>query len=72
MTRRYDRCRIRTSGYRYDHWLDRFHPSDVPKRTWLSFHVEHFDTVEIDDSSYQLPEASTSTPASTTTRGDTR
>jgi uncharacterized protein YecE (DUF72 family) len=51
--------RIGTSGYQYDHWSGVFYPSDLPKNEWFPFFARHFDTVEINNTFYHLPQAST-------------
>lgn len=47
--------RIGTSGWNYKHWFDRFYPKGLRQQDLLSFYAEHFDTVEINNSFYQLP-----------------
>ncbi len=37
---------IGTSGWRYDHWRDRFYPAKLAKTAWLEFYARHFNTVE--------------------------
>ncbi len=51
--------RIGTSGWSYDHWRGAFYPPEVPKRRWLSFYAERFDTVEINATFYRLPTGGT-------------
>lgn len=51
--------RIGTSGYQYDHWKNVFYPSDIPKKQWFDYYTQHFDTVEINNTFYHLPQAST-------------
>lgn len=53
------KLRIGTSGYQYDHWKDVLYPPDLPKGDWLGHFAECFDTVEINNTFYNLPEAST-------------
>jgi len=55
------RCEIRvgTSGWFYDHWRGRFYPENLPKSDWLSYYARHFDTVEINNTFYQLPKEQT-------------
>ena len=48
---------IGTSGFTYDHWKDVFYPASVPKRRWLEFYCEQFETVEINASYYHMPRA---------------
>ena len=51
--------RIGTSGYHYDHWKGVFYPEDLPKAEWFSHYARQFDTVEINNTFYHLPKAST-------------
>lgn len=47
--------RVGTSGWHYDHWRKRFYPEDLPKNKWFEFYAKDFDTVEINNTFYQLP-----------------
>ncbi|HUW19970.1 MAG TPA: DUF72 domain-containing protein [Sedimentisphaerales bacterium] len=47
--------RIGTSGWHYDHWSGRFYPPDLPKTKWFLHYAQHFDTVEVNNTFYQLP-----------------
>ena len=47
--------RIGTSGWHYDHWKELFYPPDLPKNKWFEHYARHFDTVEINNTFYQLP-----------------
>ena len=49
---------IGTSGWHYKHWKGPFYPSDLASTKWLSWYVDHFDTVEINNSFYRLPATS--------------
>ena len=51
--------RIGTSGWYYDHWQGRFYPNDLPKSDWLRFYTHRFDTVEINNTFYHLPQEQT-------------
>lgn len=51
--------RIGTSGYQYEHWRGIFYPWEIPRREWLRYYARHFDTVEINNTFYQLPKAET-------------
>ena len=51
--------RIGTSGWQYDGWQGDFYPQDLPNDEWLAFYAKHFDTVEINNTFYQLPAAET-------------
>lgn len=53
------RVRIGTSGWMYDHWRGVFYPEELPKKDWLSFYTQVFDTVEINASFYHLPKETT-------------
>jgi len=50
---------IGTSGWIYDHWKRRFYPEDLPQKKWLEHYRDHFSTVEINNSFYNLPEKKT-------------
>lgn len=47
--------RIGTSGYQYDHWAGVFYPKVLPRGRWFEHYAEHFDTVEINNTFYNLP-----------------
>src|SRR5579871_2879550 len=49
------RIHIGTSGWHYDHWKGPFYPEDLPASEMLAFYAGHFDTVEINNSFYQMP-----------------
>jgi uncharacterized protein YecE (DUF72 family) len=49
--------RVGTSGYQYDHWKGVFYPAALPKSRWFEHYAAHFDTVEINNTFYRLPEA---------------
>ncbi|HSO07683.1 MAG TPA: DUF72 domain-containing protein [Pelomicrobium sp.] len=51
--------RVGTSGYQYADWRSRFYPDDLPKKRWFAYYADHFDTVEINNTFYNLPEAGT-------------
>lgn len=53
------RFRVGTSGYQYNHWRGRFYPEKLAKRRWFAHYAEHFDTVEINNTFYNLPNAET-------------
>ncbi len=46
---------VGTSGWSYKHWEKVFYPDKVPPSEQLSFYAQHFPTVEINYSYYQLP-----------------
>ncbi len=46
---------IGTSGFYYDDWKKIFYPEDLKKKDWLSYYAEHFKTVEINNTFYNIP-----------------
>lgn len=50
---------IGTSGWHYSHWRGPFYPADMPAEKYLRYYAGIFDTVEINNSFYRLPEAET-------------
>jgi len=52
-------CRIGTSGWAYPHWRGVFYPAGLPQSRWFEHYASQFDTVEINNTFYQLPEATT-------------
>jgi uncharacterized protein YecE (DUF72 family) len=53
------RPRIGCSGWNYKSWKGRFYPSELPSARWLDYYATTFDTVEVNNSFYRLPERST-------------
>src|SRR6056297_3317073 len=51
--------RVGTSGWQYDHWKGVFYPEDLPKGEWFKYFAERFDTVEINNTFYNLPQGKT-------------
>ena len=51
--------RIGCSGWQYRHWWGDFYPRDLPQDRWLEHYARSFDTVEVNNSFYRLPERST-------------
>jgi len=49
------KIRIGTSGWHYNHWSGLFYPPKLPRSKWFEHYAEHFDTVEINNTFYQLP-----------------
>jgi uncharacterized protein YecE (DUF72 family) len=50
--------RIGTSGFHYKHWKGPFYPAKCPNSKLLDYYLRHFDTVELNNSFYRLPEPS--------------
>ena len=51
--------RIGTSGYHYKHWLGRYYPAGMKANEMLKHYLKDFDTVELNNTFYQLPNEST-------------
>jgi uncharacterized protein YecE (DUF72 family) len=49
------------SGWQYKHWRGNFYPGHVPIARWFDHYAARFDTVEINNSFYRLPESETFT-----------
>lgn len=49
--------RIGCSGWNYRHWRGLFYPDGLPVKRWFAHYAAAFDTVEINNSHYRLPEA---------------
>ncbi len=50
---------IGTSGWHYDDWSGHLYPTSLPRRSWLEHYAGYFETVEINNAFYRLPEVST-------------
>lgn len=50
---------IGTSGWLYDSWNNNFYPAKLPDKEKLEYYANEFDTVEINNSFYRLPEIET-------------
>jgi uncharacterized protein YecE (DUF72 family) len=46
---------IGTSGWHYKHWVGTFYPERCPASRMLSLYQQQFDTVELNNTFYQLP-----------------
>lgn len=53
--------RIGTSGWHYKHWIGNFYPPGTQPSQMLSHYLRYFDTVEINNSFYRLPQPGTFT-----------
>lgn len=54
-----DQVRIGTSGWHYRHWVGTFYPEKCPTSKMFEFYRQHFDTVELNNSFYRLPDIKT-------------
>ncbi len=43
----------------YRHWRDDFYPATLPMPRWLEYYAERFDTVELNNPFYRLPDGAT-------------
>jgi uncharacterized protein YecE (DUF72 family) len=53
------RARVGCSGWNYKSWRERFYPRGLPTARWLAYYADRFDTVEVNNTFYRLPERST-------------
>ena len=51
--------RIGCSGWQYKHWRGNFYPATLPVSKWFGYYTEWFDTVEVNNTFYRLPERAT-------------
>jgi uncharacterized protein YecE (DUF72 family) len=49
---------VGTSGWQYRDWRGAFYPPKLAQKAWLEFYAERFQTVEVNNTFYNLPEAS--------------
>lgn len=54
-----DKLHIGTSGWHYEAWKGPFYPEEMTAEDFLGYYVDHFQTVEINNTFYQLPEEET-------------
>jgi uncharacterized protein YecE (DUF72 family) len=52
-------ARIGCSGWEYKHWRGDFYPTELPRTRWFEHYAATFDTVEINNTFYRLPEERT-------------
>ncbi len=53
------RIHIGTSGWHYRHWSGPFYPPELDTKHFLPYYAQHFHTVEINNTFYQLPPGET-------------
>lgn len=51
--------RVGTSGWVYRHWRGVFYPAELPTARWFAHYASAFRTVEINNTFYRLPPATT-------------
>ena len=66
----FGRIRVGCSGWQDKHWRGNFYPDDLPQRRWFDHYATVFDTVEINNSFYRLPENPRSPPGPRARRAD--
>jgi uncharacterized protein YecE (DUF72 family) len=52
-------ARVGCSGWSYQDWRGIVYPADAPARTWFELYAQVLDTVEINNTFYRLPPATT-------------
>ncbi len=50
---------IGTSGWMYPHWQGPVYPSELPAGDWLTWYSHRFNSVEINNTFYQIPASDT-------------
>jgi uncharacterized protein YecE (DUF72 family) len=53
------RARVGCSGWLYKHWRGDFYPAELSQARWFEHYAARFDTVELNNSFYRLPERAT-------------
>jgi uncharacterized protein YecE (DUF72 family) len=53
------RAFVGCSGWEYKHWRGDFYPAEVPRARWFEHYAAAFDTVEVNNTFYRLPEETT-------------
>ena len=56
---RIEKLHIGTMGWSYGFWVSRFYPERLKPPAFLAEYAKHFDTVELDNTFYRIPSAST-------------
>ncbi len=56
MTKARPGLRIGCSGWQYRHWKGVFYPETLRQKEWFAHYAQQFDTVEINNTFYHLPE----------------
>src|ERR1700741_3123303 len=49
---------VGTSGYSYKEWKGSFYPEKIPATDMLSYYSSHFQTVELNNTFYRMPQPS--------------
>ena len=59
MGRHKERIYIGTSGWNYKSWKGKFYPQGLKQKDWLGHYAKKFNSVEINNTFYQLPQKAT-------------
>jgi uncharacterized protein YecE (DUF72 family) len=51
--------RVGCSGWQYRHWHGDFYPASLPSARWFEHYASRFDTVEVNNTFYRLPDGAT-------------
>lgn len=58
MAKKSGRIFVGTSGWNYNHWRGVFYPENLTAKEWFNYYRKKFDTVEINNTFYNLPASS--------------
>jgi len=47
--------RIGCSGFYYKEWKEIFYPTGLAQKNWFEYYCQHFNTIEINSTFYQMP-----------------
>jgi uncharacterized protein YecE (DUF72 family) len=53
-----DRVHVGTMGWSYNFWVGNFYPEGLRSADFLAEYAKHFDTVEVDNTFYRVPNTS--------------
>ena len=59
MTEAPGRPHVGCSGWNYKSWRGKFYEAQLPVKDWLKYYTSVFDTVEVNNTFYRLPETAT-------------
>jgi uncharacterized protein YecE (DUF72 family) len=54
-----ERIYIGTSGWNYKSWKEKFYPKALSQKDWLGYYSKRYNSVEINNTFYQLPKKET-------------
>ena len=47
------------SGFHYNDWRGKFYPESIDQKKWLRYYADNFNSVEINNTFYRIPEMNT-------------